>query len=55
MADVRNVTRWNDSVSRSELTSDDLIGRGSKFLTVNKSQEQDVTIARILLSGTTRI
>ena len=34
MADVRNVTRWNESVSRAELTSDDPIGHGSQFFTV---------------------
>ena len=34
MADVRNVTHSNDSVSRAELTSDDPIGHGSQFFTV---------------------
>ena len=44
MADVRNVTRWNDSVSQAELTSSEPIGQGSRFITVNKIQQQDVTI-----------
>jgi hypothetical protein len=44
MADVRNVTRWNDSVSRAELTSDEPIGQGSQFFTVNRVQQQEVTI-----------
>lgn len=46
MADVRTVTRWNDSVSRAELTSDEPIGQGSRFITVNKIQHQEVTITR---------
>jgi len=44
MADVRNVTRWNSSVSSAELTSNEPIGEGSQFLTVNKIQEQDIAI-----------
>lgn len=44
MADVRNVTRWNEGVSRAELTGNEPIGRGSQFLTVNKIQEQEITI-----------
>ncbi|MBT8216553.1 MAG: hypothetical protein KJO17_06875, partial [Acidimicrobiia bacterium] len=44
MADVRNVTLWNDSVSLAELTSAEPIGQGSQFITVNKIQKQDVTI-----------
>ncbi len=46
MADVRNVTHWNDSVSRAELTSDEPIGQGSQFITVNKIQEQEITITK---------
>jgi len=39
MADARNEVRWNLRVSRSELVSGDLIGAGSRFLTVNRGQE----------------
>lgn len=33
MADVRNETQWNDGVSQAELTTDEPIGQGSKFIT----------------------
>ncbi len=33
MADVRNETKWNDGVSRAQLTTDEPVGRGSKFVT----------------------
>lgn len=33
MADVRNETRWNDDVSRAEMTTDEPVGRGSQFVT----------------------
>lgn len=33
MADVRNETQWNDGVSKAELTTDEPIGRGSRFVT----------------------
>jgi hypothetical protein len=33
MADVRNEAQWNDGVSRAELTTDEPVGEGSKFLT----------------------
>lgn len=32
MADVRNETRWNEGVSKAELTTDEPIGRGSTFV-----------------------
>jgi len=44
MADVRTVTRRNDTVSLAELTSDEPIGQGSRFITVNEFQRQEVTI-----------
>lgn len=33
MADVRNETQWNDGVSRAELTTEEPVGEGSKFVT----------------------
>jgi hypothetical protein len=33
MADVRNETKWNDGVSRAELTTEEPVGEGSKFVT----------------------
>lgn len=33
MADIRNEEQWNDGVSRAELTTDEPVGRGSKFVT----------------------
>lgn len=33
MADVRNETRWNDGVSRAELTSEEPVRQGSVFVT----------------------
>jgi hypothetical protein len=44
MADVQNITRWNDSVSRAEMTTDAPIGQGSQFITVNRRQQLDSTI-----------
>ena len=37
MADVRNETQWNDGVSKAELTTDEPIGHGSKFVTEHGS------------------
>jgi hypothetical protein len=45
MADVRNETEWNSQVSRAELRSEEPIGAGSRFLTVNRGKEYDATIA----------
>jgi hypothetical protein len=44
MADVRLITKWNDSVSRAEMTSDEPIGVGSQFITVNRGQQLQSTI-----------
>lgn len=33
MADIRNETQWNDGVSKAELTTDEPIGHGSRFVT----------------------
>ena len=45
MADARNEPRWNRQVSRSELRSDEPIGRGSRFVTVNRGKEYDASIS----------
>ena len=45
MADVRNETRWNSQVSRSELTSDEPVREGSVFTTVNRGKEYNATIS----------
>jgi hypothetical protein len=45
MADARNETTWNSRVSRSELVSGEPIGAGTTFVTVNRGQEYDATIA----------
>ena len=37
MADVRNEMKWNDDVSRAELTTDSPIGQGSQFVTSHGS------------------
>jgi uncharacterized protein YndB with AHSA1/START domain len=44
MADVRKITLWNGSVSRAEMTSDEPIGEGSRFITVNRGQQLESTI-----------
>ncbi len=44
MADARNETQWNGSVSRAELTTDEPIGKGSKFIVVNRGREDEATI-----------
>ena len=36
MADVRNEPRWNDDVSKAELTTDEPIGHGSQFITYHR-------------------
>jgi hypothetical protein len=46
MADVRNITQWNRGVSRSEMKSDQPIGAGSRFETVNRGQTMASTITR---------
>ena len=33
MADIRNETQWNDGVSKAELTTEEPIGHGSRFVT----------------------
>lgn len=44
MADVRNETRWNATVSVAELRSEGPIREGSKFLTVYRGVENEVTL-----------
>ena len=44
MADARNETAWNSQVTSSELVSDEPIGEGSQFVTVNRGQRYDATI-----------
>ena len=44
MADARNETRWNGSVSRAELVTDEPIGEGSRFTVLNRGREDEVTI-----------
>ncbi len=45
LADVRNETRWNKGVSAAQLRSEEPIGEGSKFVTVYRGTDNDVTIA----------
>lgn len=44
MADARNETAWNSQVSSSELVSEEPIGPGTRFVTVNRGQSYDATI-----------
>lgn len=44
MADVRRLTDWNEGASRAELMTDEPIGKGSRFVTVNRGQEMVSTI-----------
>jgi len=44
MADARNETRWNSKVTRSDLMSDEPIGQGSRFQTVNRGQPYEAEI-----------
>jgi len=46
MADVRNLTRWNDGASRAELMTEEPIGLGTRFVAVNRGQELEQTITR---------
>ena len=45
MADVRNETRWSKGVSVAELRSEGPVREGSRFRTVYRGMENDVTIA----------
>ena len=44
MADARKETVWNSQVASGELVSDEPIGLGSRFVTVNRGQSYDATI-----------
>lgn len=44
LADARNEPAWNSQVTRSELLSDQPIGQGSRFVTVNRGKPYDSTI-----------
>ena len=46
MADVRQLTEWNEGASRAEMTSAGPIGQGSRFVAVNRGQEMESTITR---------
>jgi hypothetical protein len=45
IADARNEPEWNRQVSRTELTSGEPIGAGSRFVIVNRGEEFDATIS----------
>jgi polyketide cyclase/dehydrase/lipid transport protein len=44
MADVRNELRWNEGISRAELTTDEPVGEGSQFVVVDRRGEHEATI-----------
>ena len=44
MADARNEPSWTSQVSRSELVSEEPIGQGSRFVTMNRGKPYDSTI-----------
>lgn len=44
MADVRRITDWNSGVSSVEMKSNRAIGRGSRFVAVNRGQAMESTI-----------
>ena len=43
MADVRNEARWNDDVSRAEMTTDGPVGQGSQFVTYHGRPLGEIT------------
>ncbi len=45
MADVRNETRWNKGVSVAELQGEGPVREGSRFRTVYRGLENEITIA----------
>jgi uncharacterized protein YndB with AHSA1/START domain len=45
MADASNETEWNSQVSRSERVGDGPIGRGSRFVTVNRGKPYDSVLS----------
>ena len=44
LADARNEPSWNSQVSRSELVSEEPVGQGSRFVTVNRGKPYDSTV-----------
>ena len=44
MADARNELRWNEGISRVELTTDEPVGQGSQFVVVDRRGEHEATI-----------
>ena len=44
MADARNEEEWNSQVTSSELVTDEPIGAGTRFVTINRGQAYDATI-----------
>jgi len=46
MADVRNLPRWNEGASRAELLTEEPIGQGTRFVTVNRGQEMTSEVTR---------
>lgn len=44
LADVRNETRWSKGVSLAKMRSEGPVGDGSKFVTVYRGMENDITL-----------
>jgi hypothetical protein len=44
MADVRKTTEWNGGISSAEMTSTGPIGKGSRFVAVNRGQRMESII-----------
>ncbi len=44
MADVRHITEWNAGASHCEMLTDEPIGAGTRFVTVNRGQEMSSKI-----------
>jgi len=46
MADVREITRWNDGASQADLLTEEPLGLGSQFVTINRGQRLESTITK---------
>ena len=46
MADVREITRWNGGASRADLLTEEPVGLGSQFVTINRGQRLESTITK---------
>ena len=42
IADIRNGTSWNDDVSRAEMTTEEPVGQGSRFITSHGAPLGDI-------------